>query len=666
MTALITRLESFKLLKFNATIALLLLFSGCGGNSSEIDIDYSKLTLAPIKDKTLVKTDSNQFSRYLKNGLRVRLGNGSASDTVALAEAADAGQTRTAFSTTNVHEVGVDENDRLKYDGEYLFMVEDKYFPYVASDSQYGIRIMQTSPDDAGAQQVARINRQNNDIPYDGIYLHQLADKKTLVSLAASRFYNWDTFLVDSDWVWASGKTEIQLHNVTDPSDPQLDWNIEIEGNLEGSRKINNKLYLITRYVPNIEDLNYSAQNDGHRIANEKLILDTPISDLLPHYQINDGAVRSLVAPEDCLVADEIDPNEGYADIISVTSINLDTQSIESSVCLNANVHGIYSSTDNLYIGGSDYVSWESFQEGTAIHKFALQESGVEYRGSGWVRGTLGWSDPAFRMSEEGQYLRVVTSESSTTGPLHRLFVLNEGEQNQLQQVSVLPNDNKPEAIGKPFEDIYAVRFVGTKAYIITFQQIDPLYEIDISDPLNPSKVAELEMPGVARYLHPLNEDWLLGIGQEVDNGLMQGVKIELYDLRDKSAPQIKDTQIIGTRGSWSEAFSDLRSIGFLQKDDDTRQLSIPINRYELQQGEVYPTWRNSGLHLFDISGISSNELSLSHKGALITETVGSEDYPTNWGVGRNTMVAGSVYYFQGNRLWSALVSDLNTVFGPH
>lgn len=660
-------LKIFKLIKFNAVALTLLLFAGCGGSGDEVNIDYSQLKLAPIKDTKLTTKPTTQFSDYLKNGIRIRLGGSGPEDgMVALAAASDAGQTQTTFSTTNVHEVGVDESDRLKYDGEHLFLIEDSYFPYSESNGEYGIRIMETTPSEASASHVTRINRDQSEIPYDGIYLHQIADKKVLVSVAASRLYGWDAFWVGAGQVWESGKTEIQLHNITNPSAPELDWNIEIEGNLEGTRKIGNKLYLITRYVPNIQDLNYSAQTDAQKIANEKLIVQTPIQDLLPQYRINNGAVSSLVTPSDCLVADDLDVTEGYADVITITSINVDTQSIESSICLNANVHGIYSSTDNLYIGGSDYVAWQNFSEATVLHKFALENSGVEYRGSGWVKGSLGWSDPSFRMSEDDGYLRVVTSEHGANGPTHRLFVLSEGEQLQLEQVSQLPNEANPDPIGKPFEEIYAVRFVGSKAYIITFQQIDPLYEIDVSDPLNPVKVTELEMPGVARYLHPITDDWLLGIGQEVENGLMQGVKVELYDLRDKTAPQIKDTVIIGTRGSWSEAFTDLRSIGFLQKNGDERQLSMPINRYEVEAGQIYPTWADSGLHIFNINGIETNELSLTHAGALITETAGSVDYPMNWGVGRNTMDGESVYYYQGNQVWSALLPELENVLGPH
>ena len=74
-------------------------------------------------------------------------------------------------------------------------------------------------------------------------------------------------------------------------------------------------------------------------------------------------------------------------------------------------------------------------------------------------------------------------------------------------------------------ERIFAVRFMGPQAYIVTFRQIDPLYALDLSDPTNPKALGELKIPGFSSYLHPVGGNLLLGIGQEANlDGRTQGL----------------------------------------------------------------------------------------------------------------------------------------------
>ena len=85
-----------------------------------------------------------------------------------------------------------------------------------------------------------------------------------------------------------------------------------------------------------------------------------------------------------------------------------------------------------------------------------------------------------------------------------------------MRVVASLPNDNAPNELGKPNEDIRAVRYFGDTAYMVTFEQIDPLYVIDVSNPILQVVTGELEMPGYSSYLHPINDNFILRIGQNV------------------------------------------------------------------------------------------------------------------------------------------------------
>ena len=92
----------------------------------------------------------------------------------------------------------------------------------------------------------------------------------------------------------------------------------------------------------------------------------------------------------------------------------------------------------------------------------------------------------------------------------------------------------------------------------MTFEQTDPLFTIDISDPADPEILGELKIPGYSTYLHPYDEDHLIGIGFDTEENewggiVTNGLKVDLYDISDFENPTQKYTQTYGGRGSSSE-----------------------------------------------------------------------------------------------------------------
>jgi len=641
----------------------LLTLWGCSNSTDEIDIDYSELEMSLIKDAPLETSSTSQLGNYIKNGIRLRLSQQGYPEVLAVVDALGDGGSVSQFSTTNVHEIGVDEADRLKYDGEYLYQVNYAWYQNGDQQSDNSISVLKTDSAKGTATQVAKILNESNALSFSDVFLRPQADQ--LISIKNTQYLRWNAVLLDTDWNWTSGKTEIQLFDIQTPENPSEQWKIEIEGNLEGSRRIGNMLYLLTRYIPNIPEIDYAATSEEDKKANERLILSTPISDLLPHFQTNDGAIRSLVAAEDCLVAEGTENNEGYADIITLSAINLDTKQVTDSSCLNANVSGIYSSTNGFYIGGSSYSSWLEFSSFTAIHKFQLDNDSIDYKASATLPGYLGWNDPAFRMSEYQNDLRIVTSWfDPTNGDLeHQLTVLREDGSDELQKISQLPNDVNSAPIGKPGEDIFAVRFAGERAYIVTFERIDPLYIIDLSEPDAPIIAGELEIPGFSRYLHPLSDDWLLGVGNDVADGQIKGVKLELYDIRDISNPLVKNTHIFGGQGSRTEANFDLRAISLLTLNEGQKRLTLPINIWQKESPSSYSRWLESGLFLFELNEDLAGELSLGFSGKMIAESANENlTYPINSGASRSKIHNDAVFYLHGNQMFSTLWGEWNSL----
>jgi uncharacterized secreted protein with C-terminal beta-propeller domain len=152
----------------------------------------------------------------------------------------------------------------------------------------------------------------------------------------------------------------------------------------------------------------------------------------------------------------------------------------------------------------SDVLPPES-DEHTTLYRFALNNSQILFKASGEVPGSV---LNQYSMDEHKGYFRVTTTQHGwwTGGDdFNNLYVLDE----DLQLVG------KVEDIA-PGERIYAARFLGDRCFLVTFENIDPLFAIDLTDPAHPIVVGELILPGYSQFLLPYDENHLIGIGKDV------------------------------------------------------------------------------------------------------------------------------------------------------
>jgi hypothetical protein len=585
--------------------------------------------------------------------------------------AADSGAGQDRFTSTNVQEAGVDEADMVKYDGEVLYFVDRGQWSDtgVLQDAQVDelsvaglsivpalhapiIRLHKTDAANATASEVAQLSLPSDSFSIDGLYVYETLTGKELLAVGQTNaFVYWELF--SSDYYWRNGRTLVQAWNVDSPEQPKPSWSLEFDGSLLASRRIDDILYLVTRYSPTVEGIIDYPQTEADIAHNAMAIKQTPVTDLLPKQYREDGGTQELFEATDCYV-----PNAEYSaltvpsaggSLITVSAIDLNAPDSVTSICLNTYASGFYVSTQALYITANQG------SDATLIHKIALDDSGPEYRGSGQVPGYLGTSNPSFLMSENNGNLRVFSSswadrffplpvidEQENSEPVaviddglgrHRLTILRESDEaNELQQVAQLPNANRPAAIGKPNEDIYSARFDNDRAYVVTFETIDPLYVIDLSDPTDPSIAGELEIPGFSTALQPVGHNLLLGVGHEVSPAAantVQGVKLALFDVSNLGAPIILDERIIGQTGSSSPALYNYHSLSLLQTDTDYR-LAIPISRHAPGSHDSNPNptdyqpWADDGLYMFDIDPSAGT---LTERGKLILDRANEQPY---------------------------------------
>jgi len=378
-----------------------------------------------------------------------------------------------------------------------------------------------------------------------------------------------------------------KVYDVSDRENPLLRREVSFDGEYFNSRMIGDYVYLIIT-SPQVytwtEEIN------------------------LPDISCN-GDVRTVPATEIYYFENLYDYSYQFTTIMAINTQN-DGEGIASETFLMTAAQNLFVSLNNIYITYTNYwlysgnwSDWTTYQETekTIIHKISIADGKIEYKSQGEVPGHV---LNQFSMDEYQGYFRVAT----TTGEVwdgtaqNHVYVLDED----------LSITGRLEDIA-PGEGIYSARFMGNRAYLVTFVKIDPLFVIDLSNPTNPRVLGELEIPGYSDYLHPYDETHIIGVGKNaVDSGegnfaWYQGVKIALFDVSDPENPVEMSSYVIGDRGTDSYALHDHKAFLFSRSKN---LLVIPIQLAEIDEGR-YPggvplnaygeqVWQ--GAYVFDVS----------------------------------------------------------------
>jgi len=365
--------------------------------------------------------------------------------------------------------------------------------------------------------------------------------------------------------------------NVADGTDVSVDRELYIEGQYITARETSGTVRTVTHAWMDVRgltswldlpsgywDLDWEDDADLRREIREKVAYKTmednlealdsiALADMIPQvYELSDGTV-TVHTMNDQACAEFVAPEDGFnRGITSVFMLELTSPSFAFDVDhVVGNYPQVYASQDVLVLAENAFDWWwfwgnDGADEMTNLHTFDISAPDATlYTGSGRVNGTV---LNQFSMSEHEGVLRVAT----TTGQWNRwwmddpepmssqLVTLTRGVDLETQR-QVLVETGKVGGIA-PGERIWSARFDGDRAYIVTFEQIDPLWVIDVSDETNPVILGELKVPGVSTYIHPLSRDHLLTIGlgpaNEDGTGLdWSGTQLSLFDIQDPTAP---------------------------------------------------------------------------------------------------------------------------------
>ncbi|MFO7678087.1 MAG: beta-propeller domain-containing protein [Thermoplasmatota archaeon] len=452
------------------------------------------------------------------------------------------------FSETNIQVEGVDEPDIVKTDGSYLYIVSGSNIVIVRGypTSEVSIASKISLPDDQSP--ITIFIKDDHLVIFSNFY--------------DSDPYQYNDMLYRDIW-WGASKTIITIYDINDRYNPLLEKDIRINGSYFNSRLIDNYVYvIITEYSSNF-----------FRVIDDEIIICKP--------EISIDGNAEQIPPDQIYIIDTPDFSDTMTHILSV---NIQDGSFQQKSFMLGSSQNMYVSSNNIFLAYPHYAYFYDFlktrpgedTQKTILHKISIDALDISYVAQGEVDGII---LNQFSMDEYNGFFRIATTIGSiwAGSSTNNVFILDEN----LKLVSSIQDI-------APGERIYSSRFMGSKAYLVTFKDIDPFFTIDLSDPYNPQILGELKIPGYSDYLHPYDENHIIGIGKDAvaAEGLgrenfawYQGLKIALFDVSDFENPVEVSNIIIGDRGTDSPALWDHKAFLF---DKDKQLLVIPIRLCEI------------------------------------------------------------------------------------
>lgn len=457
-----------------------------------------------------------------------------------------------SYSTTNLQEADVDEDDLVKTDGTWIYALSGDY-----------LTISKAYPtDEAGFASKIEI-----DGAPEGIYL--VDDYVIAVSRLGSGSSKPSPRSGAPLQRSESAYTLATVVDVSDREAPEVVRETYASGDFEASRRIGDTLYLVT-----YEDL--ALADDASSLSEARqLIRDASVDDLLPWRMDNvlRGGSWSVARGEACGCTDVYASDQETGTwMTNVLSLDLsDPLSEFQGEAVVGRADTVYASSKAIYVGYSEWTGDEGFfvstddQLDSVIHKFDISGglAHPEYVATAKIPGQM-YSQ--FALSENDSVLRVATTEVDQgweSSAAVRTLSMTQGDATVLGSLTDLAQG----------ESIFAVRFVGDIAYIVTYQQNwgDPLFTIDLHDPTAPRLAGELEVTGFSNYLHPMDDDHLLSVGQDEGDGGEWYLAVSLFDVSDLDSPALSSRVLLD---AWSsEAQSDHHAFNYFA---DAELLAIP------------------------------------------------------------------------------------------
>lgn len=418
-----------------------------------------------------------------------------------------------SYGKTNTQVEGVDEADIIKNDGKYIYSKTDRCTVSITDISDMTLASnIETKSDDEDS----RLSVTEMYLNGDKLILLCTESRKTERFVAEDVVYNSDEIfykdyvtdsvttkvkLPDDYYYWYEPEgTVILIYDISDKTAPKLIRSVDQDGQYTSSRMVGNILYNVTTY----------CVNTG-----------------LDEQELKDKCVPTVDGKR--VRADSIHwEKDKEMDTTTYIIISAFDTAIADGEVKSASMLGW---TDNVYCTDTSmFVSqpvWKEDGTDTKIFAFSINGTDITYRTSGTVPG-----EPVdqFALDEYNGYFRIATTafDYSDFIDVSSVYVLD-GNMKIVGSLKNLKYD----------ESVRSVRFMGNTAYVVTFRNTDPLFVIDMSDPVAPKVKGEVKLPGFSAYLHPVGDGFMVGVGYNGDSEQADysSVKVSLFNVKNPEKP---------------------------------------------------------------------------------------------------------------------------------
>lgn len=484
-------------------------------------------------------------------------------DSVGSTESSSSSSNTKDYSTTNIQAENVDEADIVKTDGDYIYSISEDNV------------IITDAKDPKQPKVVATIQSEDDDIPEDIIpYKDKLVVISTKGNQTQRYYYN------------NRMNTVVKIYNITSREKPVLTKSYEMYEPYYTSRCIDNVLYVISSGNLRKEDdeivVGYNEDNMEKEMSIDKI-----------------KYLKDVKTTKQTLIS-TVDLNNETADIkLDSYLMNISNAYVSENAIYLLNQK--YNNDSKIPIkllfgfkgvfGLEDYYEMDS-ESGyyTEIYKFDIKEN-VEYKAKTKVKGK---TINQYSLDEKDNHLRIALYDNDGS----RVAIFDE----DLKQIGISDNVAKG-------EKMYSSRFIGDKVYFVTYKTIDPLFVMDLSNETKPKVLGKLKIPGYSTYLHPYDENHIIGIGMETkeiinrnSNGKVisttakvVGMKMALFDVSNVNSPVQISSVVIGDSRTTSAILTNPKALLFSKEKS---LIAIPVNNYsqdfEVTSSNNYETMINN------------------------------------------------------------------------
>ncbi|QDQ00344.1 hypothetical protein FOH38_07380 [Lysinibacillus fusiformis] len=525
-------------------------------------------------------------------------------------------------STTNNQVDGVEEGDIVVVKNDIIYAVKDQSITVVDASNPKNLKLATTV---------------------------KLKESKYISKLA---LYDNILIAIGTEYIEKVGKsmTTATFYDIKNPKNPKFIREVAQEGYLQDIRITNDTLYLIGNMHPN-----YWMLKEGETLDLKPKTYDSTVS----------KDYKSLPLEKISILPNTMD---GSYSLITAVDMKNGAQTKANTKGYLGGSSGLYMSENALYLTTPIYdgnrggiagervmdMIWMPTPVDTQVFKWDIDGTALNFVGAAEVKGSV---LNQYSMDEYKGNFRIVTTEGNMWDEKNvsrnHLFILDKNLK-ELGSVKDLA----------PGEKVYSARFMGEKAYVVTFKQVDPLFVIDVENPKKPTVLGQLKIPGYSNYLHPLDETHLIGIGYDTEERydtyskrnftVTTNMKMSLFDVSDFQNPKEQSTVKIGGKGSHSDVQYDPKA---LFHNNEYNYYGFPVVLYEAgKEDEI--VYQGQGAQVYEITA----EKGIVLKGNIISKNSGDQYEDWEQLVQRVVYIDDALYTVARNEVKSYQLKDFKAL----